>query len=453
MPSPSPLTISAKPTEIVYGTNPSTVDLSNAYTITGFVNNETKSVLGGTLNITIDPAVTISSPAGIYPDAIKIQGCTAGNYEITYKTADLIIKPSATHPSVPAGLSAEALSATSVELTWNVADKATTYNIKRSTSENGTYTTIASSLTATTHTDTGLTANTTYYTYMFNLLQNKQIFITQLKTNSLGMRIIDEGAMDSDENMDYSEFVAILSGNNDLLEKAKLERKVMALESEHRSYNKQLDMTASKLNYSLGELSQDKERLVGIRENWRIIEEKLSVNDENIRPNLIRLNNSQYNDNLQAIGERLIEINKYKNTHGYFETIGSLLHFDILVKTEKLDTYQFNCFFIEGACKYSYNSGHLADTPELAASNFIRALCRIPLLIEKYETDNWEKEMDIAKMQDIVNTPWRKGPELKEMKIQMAVLERKLKNDLEKINNSNDINVISETKEEIGLIY
>lgn len=160
---PAPLTISAKPTEIVLGTNPATVDLSNAYIITGFVNNETISVLGGTLSITIDPAITASSPAGVYPDAIKIQGCTASNYEITYKTADLIIKPSAAHPNVPSELSAEAISSTSVKLTWNIAQQATTYNVKRSTSENGTYTTIATSLTDTTYTNTGLTANTSYW--------------------------------------------------------------------------------------------------------------------------------------------------------------------------------------------------------------------------------------------------------------------------------------------------
>ncbi|NDV69969.1 N-6 DNA methylase [Dysgonomonas sp. 25] len=284
-------------------------------------------------------------------------------------------------------------------------------------------------------------------TYMFNLLQNKQTFITQLKTNSLGTRIIDEGAMDSDGNMNYSEFVAILSGNNDLLEKAKLERKVMALESEHRSYNKQLDMTASRLNYITRELNRDKERLVGIKEDWRIIEEKLPMNDEGIRPNPIRLNNFNYNDDLQAIGERLIEINKYKNTHGYYETIGSLLHFEILVKTEKLDNYSFNRFFIEGACKYSYNSGHLADTPGLAASNFIRALGRIPRLIEKYETDNREKEVDIAKMQEIIDTPWRKESQLKDMKIQLAALERKIKNDLGEIGNSETIS--SKIEEEI----
>ena len=71
--------------------------------------------------------------------------------------------------------------------------------------------------------------------YKFNLLFNKQLFIDQLKNNKLGKRTIDEGAMDEKSGMNYSEYVAILSGNTDLLEKAKLEKKIGALESEKQN--------------------------------------------------------------------------------------------------------------------------------------------------------------------------------------------------------------------------
>ena len=46
--------------------------------------------------------------------------------------------------------------------------------------------------------------------YKFNLLQNKQTFINQLKNNSLGSRTIDEGSMDESAGMNFSEYVAIL---------------------------------------------------------------------------------------------------------------------------------------------------------------------------------------------------------------------------------------------------
>ena len=59
--------------------------------------------------------------------------------------------------------------------------------------------------------------------YKFNLLYNKQLFIDQLKNNNLGKRTIDEGSMDEKSGMNFSEYVAILSGNTDLLDKAKYE--------------------------------------------------------------------------------------------------------------------------------------------------------------------------------------------------------------------------------------
>ena len=55
--------------------------------------------------------------------------------------------------------------------------------------------------------------------YKFGLLHNKQLFIRQLKHNNLGVRTIDEGGMDEGSGMNFSEYVAVLSGNTDLLEK------------------------------------------------------------------------------------------------------------------------------------------------------------------------------------------------------------------------------------------
>lgn len=75
-------------------------------------------------------------------------------------------------------------------------------------------------------------------TGQFNLLYNKQLFIDQLKTNNLSKRTIDEGSMDEKSGMNFSEYVAILSGNTDLLDKAKLEKQIVGLESEKQAFNR-----------------------------------------------------------------------------------------------------------------------------------------------------------------------------------------------------------------------
>lgn len=45
--------------------------------------------------------------------------------------------------------------------------------------------------------------------------------------------------MDEDSGMNFAEFVAILSGNNDLLNKTKLDNKIMQLEKEQAIFKKE----------------------------------------------------------------------------------------------------------------------------------------------------------------------------------------------------------------------
>ena len=72
--------------------------------------------------------------------------------------------------------------------------------------------------------------------YKFNLLHCKQTFINQLKRGQLDIRTLDEGSFDENTGMNFSEYMAILSGNTDLLERAKLEKKIAALESEKKNF-------------------------------------------------------------------------------------------------------------------------------------------------------------------------------------------------------------------------
>lgn len=67
-----------------------------------------------------------------------------------------------TVPAAPTGLSATAGDA-QVALSWTASSGATSYNVKRSTTGGGPYTTVASGVTATNYTNTGLTNGTTYY--------------------------------------------------------------------------------------------------------------------------------------------------------------------------------------------------------------------------------------------------------------------------------------------------
>lgn len=65
-------------------------------------------------------------------------------------------------PAAPAGLTAMAGNA-QVALSWTASSGATSYTVKRSTTSGGTYTNVATGVTSTSYTNTGLTNGTTYY--------------------------------------------------------------------------------------------------------------------------------------------------------------------------------------------------------------------------------------------------------------------------------------------------
>jgi hypothetical protein len=70
--------------------------------------------------------------------------------------------PLGTPPPAPTGLTATAGNA-QVSLTWNASSGASSYNVKRSTTSGGPFTTIATGVTSTSFTNTGLTNGTTFF--------------------------------------------------------------------------------------------------------------------------------------------------------------------------------------------------------------------------------------------------------------------------------------------------
>jgi len=99
-----------------------------------------------------------------------------------------------------------------------------------------------------------------------------------------------------------------------------------------------------------------------------------------------------------------------------------------------------NKFYVEGEgnIKYTYSNGHLANDPKLAVSYFINALEKIPTLIERYEKKNAELSKDLPVLQEVKNTAWRKESELKDLKTELAGLERKIEFSLKPIEQSED---------------
>ena len=270
--------------------------------------------------------------------------------------------------------------------------------------------------------------------YKFNLLHCKQTFISQLKSGAMGARTIDEGAMDEKSGMNFSEYMAILSGNTDLLDKAKLEKKIASLEGERKSFNKGKRDSEWKLEGKTKELADNKAVIAAMTEDWEKFTAAAKTDRDGNRLNPIRIDGVASADE-KAIGRKLQEIAKNATTGGQYLQIGELYGFPVKVVSERMicdgrETID-NRFVIEGHYKYKYNNGHLAmaDT-HAAAVNFLNALERIPAIIRQYEEKNEVLEREIPQLQEIAGKTWKKEDELKQLKSELAALDRKIQLEL-----------------------
>ncbi|MFS2613316.1 DNA methylase [Prevotella brunnea] len=270
--------------------------------------------------------------------------------------------------------------------------------------------------------------------YKFNLLHCKQTFISQLKSGAMGARTIDEGAMDEKSGMNFSEYMALLSGNTDLLDKAKLEKRIASLEGERKSFNKGKRDSEFKLESKTGELRNNTAFIDAMTEDWNRFLSVVQTDKEGNRLNIIKVDGVDSADE-KVIGKRLQEIAKNATTGGLYTQVGELYGFPIKVVSERIlkEGLEFtdNRFVVEGNYKYTYNNGHLAMADPLAAArNFLNAMERIPSIIDQYKAKNEVLEMEIPQLQEIAGKVWKKEDELKQLKSELAALDRKIQLEL-----------------------
>lgn len=268
--------------------------------------------------------------------------------------------------------------------------------------------------------------------YKFNLLYNKQLFIDQLKSNNLGKRTIDEGSMDEKSGMNFSEYVAILMGNTDLLDKAKIEKQIAGLESERQAFNRSKYSAKYKLEDYTAELDKAQSRFDRMSLDWNNLQERIQKRSDSTIANPVRLDGLSPNADIKQIGVKLNQLADKARTGGDYEEIGSLYGFQLLVKTEMSQKegvdIRVNRFLIqgEGNIKYTYNNGIIAKDEKLASMNFLNALEKLPSYIEQEQKKIIEIQKDLPVLQEVLNGTWSKENRLSELKTELAAVERKI---------------------------
>jgi len=289
--------------------------------------------------------------------------------------------------------------------------------------------------------------------YKFNLLHNKQLFITQLKKGTMGARTIDEGSMDEQGGMNFSEYVAILSGNTDLLDKAKLEKQIASLESERKSFHRGKSSAEAKLENIMQTVTKNGDLITRISTDIQHFQQRVQRDGQGNPLNLIELDGVKGNDP-KLIAKKLAEIEDKSRTHGTSQPIGKLYGFDLLVKTEASmkDGFDFieNRFFVrgEGNILYNFNGGRLAKDPNIAAQMFLRTFETVPPLLEKYQKEVEQISKDIPILQEVVKETWKKEDQLKQLKSDLAALDRKIQLSLKPVKQNEDSNSKDESQTE-----
>ncbi|MBC6489615.1 Eco57I restriction-modification methylase domain-containing protein [Flavihumibacter stibioxidans] len=276
--------------------------------------------------------------------------------------------------------------------------------------------------------------------YKFNLLKNKQTFISQMKNCELNVRTIDEGSIDEKSGMNFSEYIAILSGDTTLLEKSKMEKKIAVLESLRNAHHKEIFRSRFKLENLQEEKGKTLQTLEKLSIDEKQYKRQLQYDKEGIKINPVHLQDLNSTD-AEAIGSHLIHLYiNWKPGIGDDDNkrIGDLYGFDLYIRRQKetyedkgMFEYKYNNVFYaeskESGIKYSWNQGHInIDNPKLAARYFLNAIDRVQFLKEKYQKDLHELKQNIPMLEKIVAKAFDKEDELGQLKKDVIRLEREI---------------------------
>ena len=285
--------------------------------------------------------------------------------------------------------------------------------------------------------------------YKFNLLHCKQTFIQQLKQGQLGKRTLDEGSMDEKGNMNFAEYMAILSGNTDLLERAKLDKKIAALEVERKNFHRdqrQAEERRDRLQKDVERLTQDVRDAQADQQQFDA-QKQLSEQGEVL--NALVLDGFtvpetdadgkplDYAGQQKAIGERLWRIEQTARTQGIRLKIGKLYGFDLLVKTNEQifrdidgnESMEYtNLFSLQGnRILHTVNNGKLSHvSPRLAAEYALRCLQELPRRIASWQRWIADNNVTIRQLNELLKQTWSKEDELRRAKADLAKLDRKI---------------------------
>ena len=265
--------------------------------------------------------------------------------------------------------------------------------------------------------------------YKFNLLQNKQLFIGQLKSQQLGVRTLDEGALDEKSGMNFAEYVAILSGNTDLLDKAKLDKQITQLQKERVLFFRDID----KSKFDLKKLSEKKEAAESA------VQDMKSDYDNFCKSNGVLISQDGTRLRGKDAGKYLSAWRSASMEDGATEYIGTYKEHTIYIKSLQGNKY----FGIVGASGRQYQAQTALPLAHERSQEWLDELRNsLSGRAAKMEADISRFSHDINELETkLTNVNWPKEEKLRQLKSEAAILNNKINNELK---NNKDTSVHTE---------
>lgn len=268
--------------------------------------------------------------------------------------------------------------------------------------------------------------------YKFNLLKNKQMFINQINNGTIAVRRIDEDSMDEESGMNFAEFVAILSGNTDLLNKAKLDNKIMQLEKEQAIFKKERIRAEHKISTNRQDIEKAERFIAQVNADRKYI---TAYTGE--RTTLL-LNLPQAT--AEETGRELHRMAKTYRSEAY-ATIGSYMGLNLLVHSEYdlAGIFDRNAFYVEGTGGLKYRCGVSGALPLgfVESAQYPKTtLDKLPSIIDNQQKKIAKLQSELPVLQEIVSRRWSKADELARLKQECNNLQQRIDESLKEAEQS-----------------
>lgn len=242
----------------------------------------------------------------------------------------------------------------------------------------------------------------TFDAYLYQLVENKQRFISQIMTS----KAIVRSAEDIDEKaLSYAEIKALAAGNPLIIEKTNLDAEVSKLKLLKQSYLSQIYMLEDAIvKYYPVEIKKTEELIVNIQKDIEVVKENTIYNaEEKFSPMIIKDNRFTEKE---SAGKMILEICKNK-TDKELEEIGTYRGMKMYLQIE----------FGEYILKLKNNSSYIVKLGNDIFGNITRidnTLADMERKLEKtkIELENLNKQFENAKVD--VKIPFDKEQELEE---------------------------------------